>query len=547
MMAKLSRFGMAVLAFALAAGLTLFLTGNLRIGRDGASSERKHDHDACGDSEAEGEHDDCAAGGKPAQCADDACGSDCDEVDFAALSKMNCEHAIAAVECDHCRFEVGVVKVQPSVAKALLGTEKAEMAALGGVLKLTGRVEFDGTRLVDVPPPLPGRVVAVRALLGDRVERGQVLAVIHSSEFGEAKAAYLQAYRRCEVARKEQERQAAVAGALGKFVDYLLKQDSAGTQTKAPGEPLGEWRSKLVGAAARLQLARAALEREKGLWEKQVSSRAEYEQARQELDAAEADYAGLVEEVHLGLGIEKLKAENAVKEAEAERLAAEQRLHIAGLDDAAVAALPAQKDNGEFAWLALKAPRAGSVVRQSITEGKVVETSESIFTIADSSNLWIWCDLYERNLAALHGMEKAVHADVRVPAFAGAVFPGTLDLIGSVVDAQTQTVKARVQVANADGRLKPGMFASVEVRFASDKQAVTVPANAVLSDENKSFVFQHWQDDLWVRRNVVTGRKQGDRMEIVSGLKAGATVVVSGGFMLKSDILREKMGAGCAD
>ena len=74
-----------------------------------------------------------------------------------------------------------------------------------------------------------------------------------------------------------------------------------------------------------------------------------------------------------------------------------------------------------------------------------------------------------------------------------------------------------------------------------------VPRNAIMSDAGKNFVFEHWKDDLWVRRDVTVGSVRGDFAEILGGIPKGATIVTGGAFMLKSDILREKMGAGCAD
>jgi cobalt-zinc-cadmium efflux system membrane fusion protein len=95
--------------------------------------------------------------------------------------------------------------------------------------------------------------------------------------------------------------------------------------------------------------------------------------------------------------------------------------------------------------------------------------------------------------------------------------------------------------------LKPGMFAKIEVRVPLGEPVSMVPREAVISDEGASFVFVRWKDDFWVRRNVVVGRGQGRFVEIIDGVADADTVAVSGGFMLKSDVLRTKMGAGCAD
>jgi cobalt-zinc-cadmium efflux system membrane fusion protein len=166
------------------------------------------------------------------------------------------------------------------------------------------------------------------------------------------------------------------------------------------------------------------------------------------------------------------------------------------------------------------------------------------------SNVWIWYDLYEKDLAVLHdrlSSGRTVPAKVRVKAFEGEVFDGVVDLIGSQVDEHTRTLKLRVQVKNEQRKLKPGMFAEAEISVPLEGSITAVPSSAVLSDEGKAFVFQHLKDDLWVRRDIQVGQDQAGMIEVLSGVPQGVTIVSRGGFMLKSDILREKMGAGCAD
>jgi len=469
-----------------------------------------------------------------------------------ALVRRNCEHGKPIVACDECRYQVGVVKVEPGVAKALLKTGKVGQREAVKTLRLTGEVQLDQTRVVDVPPTASGRVIQVRKFLGQPVAKGDVLAVVHSGDFGEAKAAYLGAHAQHEIARKEQERQAAVAAALEKLLKHLAERDGkhgeeAHPNSDAPKELVGEWKSKLLGAASRLRLAETNHRREKGLWDKGISSKADHDAAQHEWEAARAEYGALVEEVRLNFSLDKLKADNAVRQAEAAVNAAEQKLHIFGLDEATVATLREKKDNGDFARLPIKAPRAGTIIDQSVSEGRFVETSQSLYTIADLSNLWVWCDLYERDLAALHArlaQERTLPAIVSVAAFPDTVFPGTIDLVGSTLDEHTRTVKVRIQVSNADGKLKPGMFAHVAVAVPSGKKVTLVPREAVLSDEGKRFVFQHWRDDFWVRRDITVDDGDDQNLVVLSGLRDGVTIATGGGFMLKSDVLRNKMGAG---
>jgi cobalt-zinc-cadmium efflux system membrane fusion protein len=91
------------------------------------------------------------------------------------------------------------------------------------------------------------------------------------------------------------------------------------------------------------------------------------------------------------------------------------------------------------------------------------------------------------------------------------------------------------------------MFANAEILIPREGTCSVVPREAVLADEGKNFVFQHWKDDLWVRRDVSVGREFGPYVEVLGGVSRETPIVTAGAFMLKSDVLRGKMGAGCAD
>jgi cobalt-zinc-cadmium efflux system membrane fusion protein len=137
-------------------------------------------------------------------------------------------------------------------------------------------------------------------------------------------------------------------------------------------------------------------------------------------------------------------------------------------------------------------------------------------------------------------------AEVRSPA-GGKPYRGTLDVLSGTMNEQTRTVKARVVVPNPDGRLRPGMFVNIRVFLPGGGSVIAVPKAAVLSDEGRTFVFVHKEGDFWIRRPVTLGKRLGDMVEIRSGLAAGQRIVTDGSFLLKSDVLRRKMGAGCAD
>ncbi|MFH1681562.1 MAG: efflux RND transporter periplasmic adaptor subunit, partial [Candidatus Eisenbacteria bacterium] len=97
------------------------------------------------------------------------------------------------------------------------------------------------------------------------------------------------------------------------------------------------------------------------------------------------------------------------------------------------------------------------------------------------------------------------------------------------------------------GLLRPGMFCTARLFLGGGEEVLALPRDALLADEGEEFVFRHMEEDYYVRRPVRRGREFAERIEVIEGLEAGDRVVVEGAFLLKSDVLREKMGAGCAD
>jgi cobalt-zinc-cadmium efflux system membrane fusion protein len=266
-------------------------------------------------------------------------------------------------------------------------------------------------------------------------------------------------------------------------------------------------------------LARRAAERSDGLREEKIASEKEWLQARQEREAAE------------------LRVQ-----------AAREKLVRLGLTPGEVEALESQQAGGGRGRLVLRAPAAGVVLEMHAVAGELVRPDQPILTVGDLSDLWLWADLYEDQLARVVAAERGVlRAGVSVKAFPGQVFPGTVDLVGPTMDEKTRPVKVRIAVANPDGKLRAGMFAAVLLYLPGEVEALAVPRAAVLADQGRSFAFLHHHGDFYVRRPVVTGRSSLDWVEVTAGLSGGETVVTSGAFLLKSDVLRSKMGAGCAD
>jgi cobalt-zinc-cadmium efflux system membrane fusion protein len=254
-------------------------------------------------------------------------------------------------------------------------------------------------------------------------------------------------------------------------------------------------------AAAKLNAAQKAYDRARLLYEGKAISRAELQerQARLEVERADLDYA-------------------------------QNRLRLLGAGGNASASLPKGSRSG--ATFALRSPIAGRVVDRKVTPGLVVKEDEELFTVADTSALWCFVQVPEKDLPLVNAGSQAT---VTVSSLSGEEFPGRVDFLADMVDRTTRTVRARVRVDNPESRLKAGMFANIAVRVGQ-RTVLSVPETAVLAANGELFVFVEMAPGTYRKHLIKTGVKGGGRVEVLEGLDADEPVVVQGGFTLKSEL-----------
>ena len=283
---------------------------------------------------------------------------------------------------------------------------------------------------------------------------------------------------------------------------------------------LAEAEAEYLEAQSKMRLAGKTYERQRGLREAGITAERELLEAEEELASA------------------RIRAE-----------AAHQKLVRLGFVESDIQTLVSSGMKGASGELVLRAPFAGTVLELRAVAGELVNPGDTAALIGDLSQLWLWADIYERDLPRILDLRK--RGDLRavgtVQAYPGEEFSGRVDYVGSVMDEKSRTVKIRINLANRDGRLRPGMFATVDLRLPGSPGTLSVPSSAILSSDGRDFVFVHQSGDYFVRRPVVKGTERNGFTEIMLGLDAGQLVVADGAFLLKSDVLRSKMGAGCAD
>ena len=193
--------------------------------------------------------------------------------------------------------------------------------------------------------------------------------------------------------------------------------------------------------------------------------------------------------------------------------------------------------------LTLYAPVSGVVVEKQVLKGQAVQPGQTLYTIADLSNVWVEAELREQDAG---NVREGSAATVELSAFPGRPLQGRVEYIYPTLENESRTLKARISVPNADGRIKPGMYATV--RFSTpSRRALTVPNSAILHTGERAVVFVDMGAGKLMPHDVEVGRVAGAYTEILSGVEPGQRVVTSAQYILDSEsnmaeVMKSMMG-----
>ncbi len=325
-------------------------------------------------------------------------------------------------------------------------TAIVEWGASRQKLTLSGKVAYGEDRYSRISSPLQGRVVEVRAHLGDRVKAGDILLVVDSPDIAQAYSEY-------------------------------VKEDSE------------------------LQYAARAQELAKDLYEDKALPLKDLKQAENELVKARAEF----------------------------RRAKERLLSLRIAPEELDKPLDRQQITSRFE---MKSPLTGIVVERTVTPGQSItgDSDHVLFTIADLDQLQVLADLYERDLALVKEGQSAV---VKVEAYLDIDFPAKVTAIGDIVDPLTRTIKVRAQVSNETHKLKPEMFASLELDVNGTARFLAVPREAVVTIDGRQFVYVVESGNRYVKREVKVVNISPAQVRILEGLAQGERIVTKGAVLIK--------------
>jgi RND family efflux transporter MFP subunit len=481
--------------------------------------------------------------------------------------------ATEAAKDEHGAEEAGHVEGQVKLsaeAEELAGIElyTVGLQQVQSSLQVPGTVVSTSKGRAVVTPPVAGRVTAISVQLGDSVRQGQTLAILESPELAQAWSSVAEATKMRDAAgsdlrqsKSEVELSIAKLSAAKTNLTRQRELAKAGAFSQAPIQQaqndLNDAQSELLSAQKEQASHAEQLRRLENLFRDGIVSKSELEAARLELiqDQIRFDRSkAKVENAKATYDREKnISSRGLLNAKELQTSEAEVRSSQLELDRARIRVKAAEsalasanrsitnaqsvyRSNsgsgaGSVGRVALVAPISGTISHLDITRGQAVDRTQVILEVENLQSVWVTANVPEQDSAKVR---KGSLVQVTVASLPGQTFDGVVQVVGSRVDPKTRSIPTQCLITGAAGRLKPDMFAMVNLGIGASRESLVVPKTSILTEDRKSFVFVK-AGDGFEKREVTLGSRAGQLVAILSGLKVKEQVASKGSFVLTSE------------
>jgi membrane fusion protein, copper/silver efflux system len=217
--------------------------------------------------------------------------------------------------------------------------------------------------------------------------------------------------------------------------------------------------------------------------------------------------------------------------------ASKRRLKLWNVSDQEIAELDKTRKPSD--QLVLRSPFDGVVGEVMSRPGMNVRTGDKLVTVLDLSHLWVWAEFYENEIGLL---KQGQQIDVNLPVFPNQTFPGEIAVINPIIDAAKRTARVRIDIPNAKGQLRPGMYANVEIKI-NEGDGLTIPVQAALPTGERMLVFLDRGQGKLLPRYVqlghsfttFDGQQEGSYYQVMNGLQEGDRIVASANFLIDAE------------
>ncbi len=413
------------------------------------------------------------------------------------------------------------VKVSQALTKDLqMKSEPVQRRLISTKLHVTGQIHPEFGKEVELTARVPGRVVDILVTPGQQVTAGQVLALIDSQEISDLEAELIEADGKLDIARAHEEREKQVfeeqlkrpktlINAMAQFDEAKVHLDFTAREFKR----LEELQKERIAAAKDYFVAQASYNKAQSV----------YRQAYIDLQREEGLFQnkGMIKKDYQ---VSQAETRHAQKHLNTLR----QRLTFLGMTPKMVDQIA---NTGEIAGtVPITAPISGLITHQDVALGEIVDPGKQAFRITDLKSVAISADIAEADMSHV---KNGMKVTAKVAGYQGKTFIGTISYIGSHVNSDTRTVPIRASLLNSDLKLKPNMFATIDMDL-TPRIVLACPKGAVMKrDAHKVVYIAHGES--YKQHNIETGSQNAHYYEVVSGLNEGDRVVCSGALLLKTE------------
>ncbi|EMI56817.1 efflux RND transporter periplasmic adaptor subunit [Rhodopirellula sallentina] len=424
-------------------------------------------------------------------------------------------------------------------AHADLATEPVRRTDMQLHRVLPGRFAYDDTKHVAIRMPTDGVLRSVLVKVGDSVDKGDPIAELSSPPIGDARNRILAALSEQKIASKAANWENEIHDGVRVLVDMIRDgQPVEKIEQMVSDQTTGMFGGRLLTAYSKSMLAEKIARSVGSIGDSGAISGRIVRERESDRQQAAAELQATIEQALFETEQAMLNAQADLAGAERKVLIARQTLAtLIGSTPTSASGLDLSPNDTDVSRLTVRSPISGTVERRTFSATERVSADEELFVIADTAHLWVEADIRNRDWGSIHVREGDT-VSVTVPSVNGEPQTATVHYVGRQVDPQTGAIPLVAQVDNSNGRFRPGQFARVSVPTQMRRDIVTVPRSAVVDLEGIESVFVS-DGDGYFPVPVELGEASEQRVEIRQGLSPGQVVVVSGAFLLKSQLLLE--------
>lgn len=427
------------------------------------------------------------------------------------------EHGVPESNCTICHPEIAVKGEGPG-AESDVKIVASDEAGRSPATKPVKDPATCQTHALRVQFASPESVKKAGVQLGSVVERPMQQTIIANAETQYDRTRFAQVASRVPGAVWRVDKEIGQAVRKG---DVLALVDAA---------EVGRAKAELLTAAAQRELRTQTVRRINELLPQKISTPAELQEAQAALREAEIRVFNARQAI-INLGLTATE--------DTDRIPTERELQLLGLPKEVQSSLDVGAPSANL--VPLIAPLDGVVIRREVVAGEVVEASKPLFTVADPSRMWLMIDVPQAQVGRVAMGQRVRFQQERTD----ETVQGAITWISTAVDDQTRTVKVRVEVDNSNGQLLASTFGRAHITVRESPKAIAVPNEAIQWEGCCHIVFVRLAEDIFQTRKVRLGTRDSHYTEVLAGLLPGEVVATSGSHVLKSEILKSNLGAGC--